>query len=92
MTTLNPPPQRVPKNILQDKETRNFFKLFLRSLYQIWYAIGGQNGVPTIFQVTGTPAIDPGFSSSSTIDMNDPDGFYKITVDGIERFVPFWDA
>jgi len=92
MIPLNPPPQQIPKTILSDTSARKFFTQLLRSVYQIWYSIGGQSGIPTIFQVTDTPTVDPGWSTSSTVDMNPPSGYIKILVDGDEKVIPFFDT
>jgi len=42
--------------------------------------------------VTTTPITDPGWLTSSTIDMNEPDGYLKFIVNGIRAAVPFWNA
>ncbi len=91
MTKLNPIPSRIPKNILKDPESREFVQALIRAVFLIWSKLGGNSGVP-IFDETDTPTTDPGWSTSSTVDMRAPDGYIKMQVDGQEVTVPFWNT
>ncbi|NQZ14312.1 MAG: hypothetical protein HRT94_05765 [Alphaproteobacteria bacterium] len=81
MSKLNPPPQIVPHGI--DKSLSGFVQNLVRSVYQIFDAVGGGSGIPKIFNVTGTP---------SSYDADTPDGYIKINLNGEEKLIPYWDA
>lgn len=56
---------------------------------------GDTGGVPssnTITGVTDTPTTDPGWSTSSTTDMNAPDGYIKAYVGTQAVVIPFWNT
>lgn len=39
---INPPPLQVPSRLNQDRETGGFFDALLRTLYQLWAEVRGQ--------------------------------------------------
>lgn len=85
MAKLNP----LPKN----SQVPDFAESLLRSVRQIFFAIGGGGenaGVPTIFAVEDTPTTDPGWTTSSSVDMNAPDTYVKINIDGTDYVIPAW--
>ena len=53
---------------------------------------GGTISTPVnIYRAEGVPAVDPGWASSSTIDMNVPDGYASFTTEeGVAVVVPYW--
>ena len=53
---------------------------------------GGTISTPVnIYRAEGTPVVDPGWTSSSTIDMNAPDGYASFTTEeGVAVVVPYW--
>lgn len=110
---LSPPPVRIPKKILEDQEMEGFVRELINSVYQIFFAIGGNsknNGIPTIdFTIEGdpssgaagtltltgetdTPTSDPGWATSSTVDMSAPDGYLKLYSGTQAVVVPFWNT
>lgn len=112
MIVLSPPPQKIPDKILQDPELAAYFRDLTRSMYQMFFAIGGNaenKGIPTIEFVTDldntgkagattmtgqtdTPTTDPGWATSSTVDMNSPDGYLKFFNSVQAITVPFWNT
>jgi len=50
MPLLNPPPQIIPEGISE----KGFMTDFVRSVYQIFYAMGGQDGALRTQSVTTT--------------------------------------
>lgn len=53
---------------------------------------GGTISTPVnIYRAEGVPDVDPGWASSSTIDMNAPDGYASFhTEEGVPVVVPYW--
>jgi hypothetical protein len=53
---------------------------------------GGTISTPVdIYRAEGVPVVDPGWASSSTINMNAPDGYGSFTTeDGTPVVVPYW--
>lgn len=110
---LSPPPLKIPQKILDDPEMADFINQLITSVYQIFFAIGGNtenNGIPTTeFIVEGdrgsgiantltltgdtdTPTTDPGWTTSSTVDMGAPDGYLKVYSGTQAVTVPFWNT
>jgi hypothetical protein len=107
LALLNPVPQKIPN---ADQETKNFLTALKDSLFTIWFAIGGKDGLPTIniktsqnpssgtsgynelTGVTDTPTTDPGWASSSTVNMNAPDGYIKMFVGTQAVVIPYWNT
>ena len=54
--------------------------------------IGGQASSNTITGVTDTPTVDPGWTTSSTVDMNAPDGYIKAYSGTQAVVIPFWNT
>jgi hypothetical protein len=52
----------------------------------------GTASTNTITGVTDTPTTDPGWASSSTVDMNAPDGYIKAYVGTQAVVVPYWNT
>lgn len=48
MPTLNPPPQTIPPQYTEEQQSRDFFTKLKDSLYTLWFACGGNNGLPTL--------------------------------------------
>lgn len=53
---------------------------------------GGTISTPVdIYRAEGTPVVNPGWTSSSTVNMNAPDGYASFTTeDGTPVVVPYW--
>ena len=83
MTKLQPTPRKIPAALVQETAQRGFFNDLTKSLYQIFDYLN---------KGTDTPATDPGWSTSSTVDMNTPDGYMKFVIEGQEVVVPFWNT
>jgi hypothetical protein len=45
---LNAPPQQVPLEFQGDPELLEFFSSLIHSLYTVFFACGGQSGLPTL--------------------------------------------
>lgn len=81
---INPPPQ--------NEKTPDFLKRLIDSVYTIFSAVGGQDGVPRLFRTEGTPAVNPGWATSSSVDMTAPDGYLEVyNKDGTLVQVPYWN-
>lgn len=52
----------------------------------------GEASTTTLTNATDTPTTDPGWASSSTVNMNAPDGYIKIYVGTSAVVVPFWNT
>ena len=112
MPVLSPPPLKIPKALMQDPEVNRYFRDIQRSLYEMFFAIGGNaenSGIPTMEFVTDldntgtagattmtgqtdTPTTDPGWTTSSSVDMNAPDGYFKFFNGTQAVTVPFWNT
>jgi len=44
MTGFDPTPIKIPQKISRDRELSSFFSQLTRSLYQLWFNLGGQDG------------------------------------------------
>ena len=44
------------------------------------------------FDATDTPTTDPGWTTSSTVDMNAPDGYFHMSSGTQEVVVPYWNT
>lgn len=53
---------------------------------------GGVTGVTAFTNATDTPTTDPGWTSSSTVDMNAPDGYIKAYVGAQAVTIPYWNT
>ncbi len=87
---INPPPQNVPQGIIGDFKAREFFTSLKNAVSTIFFALGGQDGVPKIFRKIDTPTNDPGWSASASVNMTPPDKYVRVTVDGINYVLPLW--
>ena len=81
---LNPPPQNTNQ--------AGFLETLARSVFQIFAAIGGGGKPPTLFDLTDTPTTNPGWSTSSTVNMTAPDGYIKVNVGGQDVVIPYWNT
>lgn len=88
MTVINPPPQNIPQEMRND-----FIQRLVNCISTIFSAVGGKDGVPRIFRVADTPTSDPGWASSSTVNMTPPDGYLKAKdASGNDVVIPFWNT
>lgn len=109
MPKLTAPPQKIPDEILKNQSLIGFIRELLQSVYQIFYAVGGKDGNPTInirtsedpggvtgyTTITGdtdTPTVNPGWATSSTINMTAPDGYIKAYVGTQAVTIPYWNT
>jgi hypothetical protein len=54
--------------------------------------ITGVASTNTITGATDTPTTDPGWSTSSSVDMNAPDGYIKAYVGTQAVVLPYWNT
>lgn len=81
MPSLIPPPAKTPKS---KEGYANYLRSIYASVYQIFDAIGGADGVPKIFNTEDNPA---------SYDASNPDGFFKVIAeDGSEKVIPYWNV
>lgn len=80
MVNINPPPQKVPENAISDFRFRDFIKRITASVYTMFYAIGGQDGIPKNFKVEGTP-----------VDGVNAAGYLKININGEDKFIAYYE-
>ncbi len=45
MPKIAPPPQQIPRKILNDKELAGYFLDLNRTIFQLWFFIAGENGL-----------------------------------------------
>lgn len=105
MPILNPPPGNIPPTLPAQGFFRSLIDTVFTIFYAIGgkdgkptiflrtnQDTGGIADYNELTGVTDTPTADPGWATSSTADMNAPDGYIKMYVGTQAVVVPYWNT